>query len=212
MIIAQMATWEPRFPIISRAVDSLKGQVDRLLINVNGDQPPPVDAEFNFSENIGDRGKVNFSEKGYIFLVDDDIVYPYNYIREMTRIIDEHDRQVIVGVHGAILRFPVTDYYRCRRTITYTRPLASHSKVHILGTGTVAFHTDYFQIGLEDAQYNNMLDCFFAVKAQNEQKKMLCVARKNNWLQSIRSPVSIYSSRPTKTTEVINRVKDWKFY
>ena len=156
-----MATYaEPsRRTAVVQALKSLVAQVDCILVHCNGYSTSECDA-LVFSENIiacdplpwndnyADLGKIAYKpiEPGYMFLCDDDLIYPPGYIAHMKRWVDHFDRQAIVGLHGIILKqWPVRSYYRDRTVRHYRQDVHKPVPVHMLGTGCMAFHTDTFQ-------------------------------------------------------------------
>lgn len=134
--------------------------------------------------DIGDIGKFFMAgelKKGcYYFCCDDDIIYPSDYICHMKKKIDKH--KCPVGVHGLILRRD-RSYTRASR-VHFSEMLEKDINVHILGTGTTAYHTDHFGINRNDFKKPNMADIYLALKAMSKEIDLKCIERPRvNWLR-----------------------------
>jgi len=88
-IRAHMASFLPRKHVLLQAVASLQGQVDRLCLVLNEyDEIPKELAAFDFvdavipKEDVKDIGKFYFpvATDDFVALVDDDFIYPADYI------------------------------------------------------------------------------------------------------------------------------------
>jgi hypothetical protein len=67
---------------------------------------------------VGDRGKfraLDLSRRehpnGYFLSVDDDILYPPDYVQRSVEAIDRYERAAVVAYHGGVLPPLVTDYF-----------------------------------------------------------------------------------------------------
>ncbi len=214
MKIAQMASIPQREKNLHRVVLSLLDQVDLLRICLNGHPSIPrflirdkIEVSHKQNNDLGDRGKIIWenSENDYIFLVDDDIIYPNNYIETLVSALDFFGG--IVGVHAAKMKPPVKNYYRDRRVYHFTKALHKTIEVDVLGTGTCAFVSKDFPIRFEDCPQANVLDCYLAVAAKKKQVRMFACKRPSAWLRAINYSDSIYLRRtPEIPTKIMNEV------
>lgn len=227
-ITASVVSIPSRKEALHAVVERILPQVTRLLVYLNDYHKVPkflrdANITVNVSQdhgNLGDVGKFFGTEHivGYHLLLDDDLLYPEDYVRRMLEKIEEHDRRVCVGVHGVILRPPVSDYHRDRRTIHYREQLNTDQPVHLLGTGTLAYHTDTIRFKPQDFEVPNMADIWTAVRAQRSRVGMICVARDSNWLRSnpgVNHRESIFERHHPENAvhlEAIRRVGQWEFY
>lgn len=172
--------------------------------------------------DIGDAGKFHWVDKvhGYYLTCDDDLIYPLDYVQVLLSILKDNKNKVVVGVHGAILREPITSYYHSRRVFHFSRALAQAIQVHVLGTGTVAFHTSAIRVTPADFPYPNMADVWLAIQGQKQGVPFLCVPRKNAWLKDSNAPESIFNNSmkksgtrldtATKQTQVVLENGPWR--
>jgi len=198
-IFVFMATYQRGFDTVGRSINSLFNQtipISKLHLHVNGNKRPPnlPDDErlvVVLSEvDIADNGKFKYmgGHDGYIFTTDDDIDYPHDYVERMIEYVNYFDKKSIVGVHAATLPQgpPVTrwsHYKDLRRTNVFGKHSSSLLPVHILGTGTIAFHSDIGHPDFDQIDSVKMVDLHVAVWATRNGIKLYNVPRKENWLK-----------------------------
>src|SRR5262249_36817265 len=146
-------------------------QVDRLNVYLNGfrEAPPFLKHEkINLVRSqqfgdLGDAGKFWWAQnaRGYYFAVDDDILYPSDYGAALIQKIEELGRKLAVGVHGVVLVEPFKNYYASRAVCHFEAFLPEDRLVHILGTGTLAFHNSAINVDVAEFRMRNMADIFF---------------------------------------------------
>lgn len=132
---------------------------------------------------IGARGKFLMADRtpGYHIIVDDDIHYPPDYVYQMIQHVEHFKRKAVVGVHGKLFVFrpppePITYEY-----FNYVYPLNDYRLVHMLGTGTIAYHSDLLEIG-SAAFLPGKIDDQFAIYCQKHYIPQVTVPRRENWL------------------------------
>lgn len=131
MIVANLATYPPRSKALFGVLNSLASQVDCINLILNEYEiVPDIISRF---ENINavipkhdtkDAGKFycHTSEADYVLLVDDDIIYPQNYVQKTIsnfNSLDNHN--VIAGYHSSIYQRPPfpKDFTNLKRFIKY---------------------------------------------------------------------------------------------
>jgi len=191
-VTASLASIPTRRASLEKVVEALLPQVDRLNVYLNGypDVPPflkrpSITVERSQDHgDLGDRGKMFWAEKaqGYYVTCDDDIAYPPDYVSTLIRRIEDHGRRVIVGVHGATLNNTVRHYYRDRTVTHFAESLGADKAVHILGTGTTAWHTATLDVRMADFPEPNMADVWLGLLAQRKKIPMASVARAKKWI------------------------------
>lgn len=219
--VAKMATFPDREGILRRSVESIVHQVDRLEIYLNNYSFVPnylLDPKivtFLGLPDLGDTGKVHEPpEDVNLFLVDDDIIYPGNYVKRYTAKLEQYHHRVVVGCHGALLVNPVRNYFKDRIVTHFQSGLFHDERVHVLGTGTVAYNTNIVRLRAIEISHHNMLDCHLAVHCQQLKIPMICVGRPARWLNSIPTSNSLWSSRGdgNPQTEIINKIPSWNIF
>lgn len=197
-VTASMASIPSRAHLLPRVVRSLLFQVDELCVYLNGyDRVPPClkDNRIKVARSgidgpdLGDAGKFYWvnDTKGYVLTVDDDIVYPANYVRRYLQEIERLRRRAVVGVHGVVLPSKPRAYYTDRTVFHCRRSQSGHQPVHLLGTGTTAFHSDTIKVRIEDFQHPNMADIWLGIVAKRQKVPMVCLEHDEGWLRCLSS-------------------------
>ena len=163
MIIGNMATFPARKDTLESAVHNIARQVDmlNLCLNEYTEIPSWIDDHANVraiipQTDLKDLGKFMFEVDGQddVFLVDDDLHYPADYVSQTLEIRERYNLEhCVVGYHGTIYRHPgVMDILRATiRNRTVSRPRLGQCKdlhaynerldrprvVAQIGTGTV---------------------------------------------------------------------------
>jgi len=194
-LTAYMATKPGREACAQTAIASLRDQLDEIRVVFNGYPAIPEWAaeDGKISPQLcSSNGEASCAVwrllargGGYAFIVDDDILYPPDYIEVMKAKLDARERKAIVTVHGT--RFPrhYSDYKHDRKLTHFKRAAAQDTPVHMGGVGCCAFHTDFFSPRPEEFPDSWMRDVWFAVKAAKEKREIICIARPDGWVQSL---------------------------
>lgn len=195
-IVAGMATVAGNETALRAAVMSLLPQVDRLYLYLNRYQEVPAFLRANSKiiactdtdgTRFGDAGKfwgLAQSPASVYLTCDDDIVYPPDYAARLATELAACDGQAIVGVHGALIHQPCRGYYDdgSRSVIHFEHALIRRRRVHVVGTGTAAFHSDVVRMTLDDFKHPNMADIWLARYAQQRGLPLFAVPRPERWL------------------------------
>ena len=123
----------------------------------------------------------------------------------------------MVGLHARTMKQAVKSFYRDKSKIFHClSALKKDQVVHILGTGTTAFHTETIKVKIEDFEIPNMADIWFAILGQKQAVPFIAVSRKKRWLSLVKlenQNDTIYNNsvgRDAIQTEAYNRIKSWK--
>ena len=191
-VTVAMATIPNRLDTLEKAVRSLLPQTDRLCVYLNGHTEIPSflnmsKIEIATSHNYGDRsdaGKFWWSDKanGYYLSADDDLIYPPNYVEAIIGKIELYHRKAAVGVCGYLIRLPFKSYLFDKVGISFHTSNSKDQQVHILGTGTTAFHMDTIELNPLDFKGPGMADIWFAIAAQKQSVPLVCIAHPKDWL------------------------------
>ena len=229
MITANMATYPAREPTLGAVLARLAPQVDVLNITLNEYRSAPNIQ--NIPSNVRllwpptdlkDTGKFypRAPETGFVFYVDDDILYPKNYVEQTLWWFDRYQTQrCALGFHGCFyLAFHQADLRRLpkllrtwvrgqdhlaqnRRTFSFDEKLDHPTVVDQLGTGTLAMRTenlppfDY----MRDSQ--KFVDVRLARWLFEKEITPICLPREGSWLQPIQYPETIYASYTRSSPE-----------
>jgi hypothetical protein len=230
-ITATMATIPARKVACEDVIYSLIPQVDeiRLYLNIfRRDLPdymyhPKIKLVHSqlAAGDLGDTGKFYQVEtiSGYHFTIDDDIIYPLDYCRNMIDAIEKYKRKCVVTCHGRRFnKFPVDSYYHSRAdTYKCTSKQLRDIFIQVPGTGVMAYHTDTFRFNLDMFKASNMSDIWVAIELQKAGIPIVSIARGDRWINESRKVDrghSIYSychNNDQPQTKAINSIK-WQLH
>jgi FkbM family methyltransferase len=194
-VLASVASIPSRTDWLREVVARLRPQVDRLLVYLNGYPAVPAyldDERITVvrSADRGDRGDAGkfFAagrHTGVHVLCDDDIAYPEDHVERLLAGLDRYQRRAVVGFHASTLQEPFTDYLRTRTITHMSRGVAADVGVHVLGTGTAAYHSSAVRVRRRDFRTPNMADVWFALLGQRQQVPFVQLRREDGWLREL---------------------------
>ncbi len=225
-----MATMPSRVESLRMVTASILPQCDELHIYLNDfdDVPeflqhPKIKAYLGkyFLGDLGDVGKFFRADlwEGYVFTLDDDIIYPEDYCSKMISAIEGYNRRAVITCHGRRFKdFPVKSYYQCNaETFAFYGGTLKDSPVHIPGTGVMAFHSDTLQLSLSAFKTMNMADIWVGIQLQLHRIPAIVISHMTKWIR--KSPAanenySIFSycnKDDSFQTGLVNRI-DWQLF
>ena len=215
-MIAQIATIPDRVHLLEKTVNSLLPQVDKLNIFLNGHEDIPLflkHEKINYrvlDNSLADGAKLIVRDKGYIFLCDDDLIYPQGYCQYMIGKFNEYDRKHVITLHGRVMQEkPVGSYYRDKtKTAHCLLDLDKDMFVDVGGTGVMLFHTDQLLPDTSELEkYPFIADIHMAKSCYKKGIKIMAVHHKMDWLRYQIPETTIWdthSENDVKQTELIN--------
>jgi hypothetical protein len=232
-IYGGMASFPERESQLKATINSVLPYLDKLYLFLNDYVQVPVwltqySKVIPFLSNVektnqGDAGKFYGISKitdndFYYFSLDDDMLYPPDYIWHMINKIENHKRKAVVGCGGYTMKEQVTHFYTDRKDNWHiSMPNMEDRPVHILHTCLTAWHSSTLQFNYEQCEKANMGDIWLALAAQKEQVPMILIERPPNWVRCQPVPVAQtiygrYKNNCDEQNEVFNSWKDWKLY
>ena len=213
-VTAYMATFPTRELIIAEAVESLLPQVDKLVIWVNGEMELPQACYHEKVElywgkdvlgfDIGCAGKFAFAFEweGYIFTVDDDIVYAPDYVEKSIAKIEEYNRECIFSYHGRITKLPITTYRSSKdmvKNCSFQQDVGKDTECHIIGTGVMFFHADtiFPKYDIMEMKHTNVSDIHFAQSMDMRGIRTIVAEHQRGWLKALNPIDGISHHRET---------------
>jgi len=215
-----MAAQPRRFPNLEISVPILAKQCDKLWIVVNPEdsktveeptpQLPAVFDEFDNleiiinSKNLGDKEKfigMQYQDKGYFFSIDDDILYPSDYVEKHIEFMFQIENWGITCVHASTFSpFGNTDGFAGKRKMYHFEwEQRALEKVLMPGTGTACYDVSTFKMLPEEQPTTNMADVWVACKAAQRGVPVYTIPRPNAWLKGLPSyGDAICENRPDK--------------
>jgi hypothetical protein len=195
-VLASLASVAGREDSLQQVVERLLPQVDVLRVYLNRYAEVPgflrrARVEVCRSQEHGDRGDAgkffwaDDHSPGYRLTCDDDLVYPEDYVVRMLAAVERYDRRTVIGLHGVLLKQPLRGYYvpEDRGVLRFPVEQAADRCVHVLGTGTVAYHTSGIRLRRRDFQARNMADVWLAAQAQVQRVPLVAIARPRGWVR-----------------------------
>lgn len=223
MIVANMATYPARAAALREAVQRIAPQVDRLNVVLNEYDAVPewlkeMPGVFALipDEDLKDIGKFypGVADSDVVILVDDDLLYPSDYVshlvREATAAGLLSGRGGIGGLHGTIYTGFLDNlsirvalrvlYHRAwrvgsfRRMLSYWDELAKPVQVEQIGTGT-AILPGHLMPALPDMiSGKRRADVQLAGWAHRNNVPIVALPRAQGWLKSNEQDDSIYAA------------------
>jgi hypothetical protein len=144
----------------------------------------------------------------YYFTLDDDILYPDDYVNRTLAKLQEH-RGCIVTYHGRILQGQNLPYYTAHKANTFAQGQYQDIKIDVAGTGVSAFDTRYFRpIGLSCDDFVLMSDLGMSLYAAREKVAIISCIREYGWIRSLENndKRSIFEVFRKKDTPIHNRI------
>lgn len=191
-IIGGMASIPARSHKLRVAVESILHQLNHLFVFLDNYIETP---KFLKSKKVtvltsqdygqlGDRGKflpLDLYKRGILFTLDDDLLYPSDYVARMVQSIQHFKRKAIVGVHGVVYP-PCPLSFFDRSTKHFSKSTVYDTPVSLLGTGTVAFDLSQVHPQMSHFGARSMADLWLARWAKHHAVPMVALSRPGDWL------------------------------
>jgi len=183
-ITISMASIPEREAGMLRVVETLLPYCDNFDVCLNGYPNIQYDVLTDPKVNVlradwGARGKFYASRRtpGYHITVDDDLIYPTDYVATLIRGLEKYKRRAVVGIQGSF----IVQGQGSLISLYHQNDLSQDIPVHMLGTGTMAYHTDSFNVDI-NALSEGKIDDQVAIMAGEAQVPMITLAHPGNWL------------------------------
>ena len=211
---AQIDLWEVNIVIASIAsrrhglkqvVEQFRDKSERMYLALYGyDEIPDFAVRPNITVRLSDDGGANGMAKnngtadkftwfeeikqtggGYVIHMDDDVLYPDDYVAVMRQAVDRYRRKAIVCAHGSLVTASrVNNYYEDRVCLHFKKSVLVDEPVHVPGMICAAYHTDTIQLQHSDFMGEHTQDdIYMAVQCQRQKVPVICIARRGMWIQ-----------------------------
>lgn len=234
-ITVNMATFPPRKEGFRRRLKELASQCDKMRIYLNGysvwpkDIPLPSNVEYVLgddwhSRDMGSQGKmfwINNEVDEYYCTVDDDIVYPENYIETIVRGCQNYQNKAVVSFHGGKFRITTTvlpegvDPRKIRTLISYSNFEAFDHAVQLAGNGIMCCHPKTIGVnrdGLLRGELHSGDDEDMAIWCQRHDVPIVVLRHDRSWLTpdiDIHTVQAQYAD-PVKSALQNNKLRSYK--
>jgi hypothetical protein len=120
-----------------------------------------------------------------VLFIDDDILYPHDYISTLVKRLGALSRDAIVGVHGRKFKPPYASYIEDVDSYHFAQELMSNTEVDELGGGTCAFLSNAMDFDVREWVYTDACDIQLAIEAQKRGIRRICIKRPRGWLSPL---------------------------
>lgn len=172
--------------------------------------------------DLGDAGKFYCVDEleGYIFTIDDDLIYPSNYVETMIAHIERFNRKAVITCHGRLFNHgrPIESIYRDFSAVFACTRSTNESFIHMPGTGVTAFHADTCRPGLCVFEASNMADVWLAIYCQRNAIPVFCLSHPSKWIKESKRYDRNYTiwnfchGDDSFQTEQINKINNWQLF
>ena len=191
LITIGMASIPGRMVGMQLSIEALLPQCDQFDVYLNGYPPgfhiPLFDEErvnVFHGPDLGARGKLYMAHRtsGYFLTVDDDLLYPNDYVITVIQGIEKYEREALVGFHGTLFaQAPDPMQPQTRMLLSHQAELMHDLPVHMLGTGITGWHTSTIQVDWR-RMTNGKIDEQVAILGQNCRVPQICLAHPADWV------------------------------
>ena len=195
-IICGLATVIGREEALKDTVLSIINQVDKLIIYQNGykqifdylnNEKIEVYSSIDTGIDMGDAGKfykLSDYTNNYYLSIDDDLIYPTDYVSNIIDNLKNYNNSVIITHHGRILKINALSYYKdSKLKLRCLDNVESHQAVHFPGTGVMGFHTSKVKITFNYFKIPNMGDIWVGLYARENSVPIIVAPHKTGWIK-----------------------------
>lgn len=197
-ITAYISTYKDREEHLPNTIKSIIGQVDEVVIWANDRMKVPKGKKITtfFADDIlgydiGAAGKLVFAYewKGYVFCLDDDIVYPKDYVKKSIEKIEEYKREVVISWHGSLNKSELKVYQGrgMLKNCSFRKNTEKDEHCNLIGTGVLCFHADTIQPAFDimEVKHTNMIDIYFSMAMDSRAIECIVPAHEKGWLEAV---------------------------
>jgi hypothetical protein len=224
--VGSMATFPGRFNILRDVVKSIAPQLDQLFIYVNTTTegiPDFTDLPHvtvldgrEYAGDLSARGKIyplKFMTDCVVFTLDDDFVYPHDYVSQNMYILNRFHGRCMTTTHGSIMP-PKVDWYYERTGMMMSIRRTDHLQLCTLaGSGTACFDQRTLPLDLDDLLKETMVDLQMSIAARDAGLPIWVLPRPEGWLHNFKTDglFQAFSQSGLTPHTYLARPEDWSF-
>lgn len=195
-VVCGVATIKERRENLKLTVNSIINQVDKLIVYQNGykeifdflkHDKIEVISSMDTKIDMGDAGKfykLSEVKNSYYLTIDDDLIYPTDYVTNIIKHLNKFNNNVIVSHHGRRMKYRPQSYYldilepyRCLDEIKKV------TEVHFGGTGVMCLHTGFINnLSFDYFKSPNMADIWVGKFAEENNVPIMVLPHKKGWI------------------------------
>ncbi len=170
----------------------LVNQADRICVSLNGYTEVPIfvrnESRVSYKINEVDLRRANHvwdwmsDVEGTVFIADDDILYPDDYVQRMVDFLASHRNKIVASVHGK--------WFDSQGKIGLTHfkfELPAGIQLDVAGVGTCSFHTDLLRPSLNDFPQVYFRDLQFSLLCRKNSIPIYAIPREVGWLKPLKT-------------------------
>lgn len=196
LIICGVATVKDREEALKDTVLSIINQVDKLIVYQNGykeifdflnNEKIEVYSSIDTGVDMGDAGKfykVQEYDNSYYLSIDDDLIYPSDYVSNIINNLNKYNNDVIISHHGRTLKPDAKSYYndaiiklKCLNLVN------NYQEVQFGGTGVMGFHTNKIKLNFNMFKEPNMADIWVGLYAIENKIPIIVAPHNEGWIK-----------------------------
>jgi hypothetical protein len=134
------------------------------------------------------------TNEGYFLSIDDDLIYPPNYVEYMVGKSKEYGDNKVITLHGRnFSKFPVGSYYRsATERYSCLTKVKNDVKVQFGGTGVMCFHSSLLKIPLSYFRAANMADVWVGKHCIENNIEIICAKHDEGYIGYTKPTNTIY--------------------
>lgn len=223
-ITFNLATTPERLNGAVDTISSIYNQADEIRIYLNRfSEVPEIFKGSKIITHIGEdlrsSGKLYWSlnKDEYYFCIDDDLIYPKSYAKDMIKKLNQYNDEIILSLHGKRLKPGVkSSYFRgIDLNLRCLKEVKKDYWVHVIGNGVSVFNTNKIIIDYKTFKYNYMDDISVSLELQNQQRGALVMAHNRDYLRYNPPPVKTlydeFINNDSTHTEIVNSI-NWTLF
>jgi len=223
--IGGMATIKSRLSTLEAVLDSIVNQLSILYVYFNDHKEVPrfiskyrnvvailgVDSYGDLNANAK-MYFMDYEESGIAFTLDDDIIYPSNYVSRMLAMYSRYPKGACLSVHGSVIPDHASWYYERKIVYGFQNAMGKSNIVNLIGSGTAVFPVGILHNYNFD--YKNLIyvDLQITLASLHSLLPVVVVSRPSQWLKSItyEGLWQKFSKTATHHTHILLKHNCWK--
>ena len=203
-----MATFNNRD--ISQSLNSLKKAI-KFHQSITNEYEYQINIYNNdLITNYTDNAKFKYLDCDILLTVDDDIIYPEDYIYIM---ITEANKYGVVTCHGRILK-DFERYYGPTQSIFHCKRRTEFTQLDILGTGVSCYIMNESVLDalkpILKSPDQMMTDVIVSLELSKRDINIYCIEHKANWIKILDNDDGCYNTMTKKQERLIELIQHWK--
>jgi hypothetical protein len=224
--IGSMATFPGREKTLEDVIKRLVPQLDRIYIYLNEYKKIPTFLEkypnvkpvlgADTYGNLNANGKMIFLDYEesdcLVFTLDDDILFPNDYVQIMSSYMAAFNYRAGLTVHGSIIPDVASWYYERTHVLGARKNLSYHHAINLVGSGTFVFMKNSIPVEFHQFTQDIYVDLALSLAALKNNVPLMAVKRPENWIEFIRYEGlwEKFKGEVTHHTQILQKSNAWR--